>query len=211
MQNKRVLFGLSTFIIGGIAGIVSMMLRGMDLFPNPDIINDWSLVVQSNQYLISQYLYIILAYTLPFFGFWSLYEILRNKKQLEKLSFWGMIFSIIGTALVLPNLGVFAYVSPQVGKWFIEGNDVSNVIVDAISKTAMPVGIFGAILYTIGPTLLGIAIWKSKIFSKLGGILLILHGLILSFSFSLYYLLFAGWVLLIIVGIMTIINYRQNS
>jgi len=210
MRNKRILFGLSSFIIGGIAGIVSMILRGKDLLPNPDIVNEWSLAVQSNQYLISQYQYIILAYILPFFGFWSLYEILRNKKQLEKLSFWGMIFSILGTALVLPNLGVFAYVSPQVGKLFIDGNDVSNVIVDAISKTAMPIGIFGAILYTTGPILLGISIWKSKIFNKISGILLILHGLILSFSFSSYYLLIVGWFLLIIIGIVTITNYRNN-
>jgi len=31
----------------------------------------------------------------------------------------------------IANLGVFAYVSPHVGKLFIDGNDVYNVSIDA--------------------------------------------------------------------------------
>lgn len=70
------------------------------------------------------------------------------------------------------------------------------VISKAVTSTGFIVNIITTIFYILGPTLLGIAIWKASIIPKWIRLLFALHGLCLSISFGTYPILILGWTLL---------------
>lgn len=201
MENCRIKFGIITLVISGLTGIIFSITNVAPMFPTSESSQVWIDIVQSDIYLLSYYFFITLGYILPFFGFWSIYKITSYEKKLEVISFWGMMFSIIGTALVLPNLGVFTYVNPVLAESSISIDKISMIIKGAILTKAMPIALLGAVFYTVGPILIGISIWKYSKINNIYSILIIIHGILLSFGFSFRILILIGWVLLFIFGL----------
>ena len=197
-KPTRLALCLLTFPVSGILAIVALLARKFVGLPGEDLAK-WAKVVSSNVYLVSQYVYII-AYVLPFFGFWALYMYLMPGK-VERLAFLGLMGTLLGTGLPLTTLGVFAYTSPVMGRLYLLGDShLPQVITEIAMGSSLVLGMAGAILYVGGCTLFGIAVWKCGTLARWSGIMFALHGLLVSFGFGSPVLLVLSWVFLVISG-----------
>ena len=209
-SNKRLIFCLWTLPISGIVAIGALFLRKFIVLPGDDLL-EWAHMVTSNSYLTAQYIY-ILAYVIPFIGFWALYMYL-SQQQLEKLAFWGLMGVILGTALPLTTLGVFSFASPAIGDLYLQGNAQSPQIITEIAfgPSMALAGLPGAFLYVGGCIAFGVAMWKSGVIPKWNGVLLALHGLFIAFGFGMPTLLVLSWVFLVICGVWVISSIRKSN
>jgi len=207
--KKRILFGFWTFPISGSVAIVALFLRKFVNLPVADI-TEWANSVSSSNYLIAQYLY-ILAYVVPFFGFWALYMYLAQRQR-EPMAFWGLMGTLLGTGLPLTTLGVLAYVSPVFGRLYLQGDThLPELINDIAMGSSMVMGMPGAFLYVGGCSLFGIAIWQSETIKKWAGVALALHGLFIAFGFGMPVVLTLSWLLLIACGTMFILGVKNDK
>ena len=209
-SNKRLIICLWTLPISGVVAIGALFLRKFIVLPGNDAL-EWAQMVTSSSYLTAQYIY-ILAYVIPFLGFWALYMYL-SQQQLEKLAFWGFMGVIQGTALPLTTQGVFSFASPAIGNLYLQGNTQSPQIITEIAfgPSMAMAGLPGAFLYVGGCIAFGVAIWRSGVISKWNGIFLALHGLFIAFGFGIPALLVLSWVFLVICGIWIISSIRKTN
>lgn len=199
LTRKRDLVGLLTLPISGILALTALMIRGPIGSPLDDI-EAWSRFTSTGMYLSTQ-IAMIAAYVLPFYGLCSLYICLAGNDRVERTAFIGMLTSLMGTALALPASGIFAFVAPVVGRSFLQNQvNISQVFIDSVSGPGLMVGMVSAILYTLGPVFLGVAVWRSNRFPKWAGVCFALHGALLSFGFSFFPALILGWALFTISG-----------
>lgn len=199
-KQKRIRWSLFTFVIGGMLGLIGLLLRGPVPLPSVDVIT-WAQAVTSENYFAAQ-VSTILAYVVPFFGFWGLYAWLADHEDVEKIAFWGFITSIIGTSLAIATLGVFSFVSPFLAENFLLGDlQAPEIITQVASGRPAMINLSGGFLYLLGTGLLGFAIWRSKVLPKWTGLLLGFHGLCLVFGFMYYPLLLLSWVFLLVAGV----------
>ncbi len=196
---KRDLVGLLTLPISGILALIALMIRGPIGSPLDDIA-EWSRFISSGMYLGAQ-IVMIAAYVLPFYGLCSLYVYLAGNDRVERTAFIGMLPSLMGTALALPASGIFTFVAPVVGRSFLQDQvNASQVFIDSVSGPGLMVGIVSAILYTLGPVFLGVAVWRSNDLPKWAGAFFAVHGALLSFGFAFFPALILGWILFTISG-----------
>ena len=209
-SNKRLIVCLWTLPISGIVAIGALFLRKFVVLPGTDVL-EWAQMVTSSSYLTAQYIY-ILAYIIPFLGFWALYMYL-SQQHLEKLAFWGLIGTLLGTALPLTTLGVFSFASPAIGDLYLQGNANAPQIINEIAfgSSMMLAGLPGAFLYVGGCIAFGIAIWRSGVIQKWSGVLLAMHGLFIAFGFGMPALLVLSWVFLVVCGVWIISSIRKTN
>jgi hypothetical protein len=207
-SRRKLIVCLYTFPLSGILALAALVLRKFVGMPGGDLAA-WAGVVASNNYLIAQYLY-ILAYVLPFLGFWALYMVLMQRNA-EKLAFWGLVGTLLGTGLPLTTLGVFAYASPALGKLYLLGDThLPQVITEIAMGSSMVMGLPGAIFYVSGCLLFGLAIWRSGALTRWSGILFTLHGLLVAFGFGSPLMLALSWFLLIASGTGFILGVQKE-
>ena len=199
-NSTRIRLSVLTFAIGSVLGIIGLLLRGPIPLPNMDV-DAWAQAVTGSNYFLAQVLTII-AYVLPYFGFWALYAYLAKVEQVERTAFWGFMTSIVGTSLALITLGIFSFVSPQIAQRFLQGdNQLPNIVIQVATGQPAIINYLGDTLYLFGTALLGVATWRSGILPKWAGLLIALHGLFLIFGFMLFPLLYLSWVFLLIAGL----------
>ena len=207
-SGKRIVFCLWTLPGAGLLAILGLVLRQFAGLPGEDLAS-WAKIVSSVNYFNGQVLY-ILAYLLPFLGFWALYIFLARQKM-ETLAFWGLAGTLFGTALPLATLGVFAYASPELGKLYLQGaENLPQVITDIAMGPSMPLGMTGALLYVTGCTLFGIGVWKSAVLPKWPAAVLVLHGLLISFGFASPPMLVLSWLCLALFGLVIIPKVKKE-
>ena len=207
--KRRILVGLWTFPLSGITALVALLLRKFVNLPIGDI-TEWANSVASRNYLTAQYLY-ILAYVVPFFGFWALYMYLAQRQK-ERMAFWGLMGALLGTGLPLTTLGVLAYASPVIGRLYLQGEThLPQVINEIAMGSSMVMGMPGAFLYVGGCISFGVAVWQSGTINKWSGVALALHGLFVAFGFGMPLLLVLSWVLLVVSGIMFVIGVQKDN
>lgn len=198
--KSRILAGLWTLPISALLAIVALLLRRFVNLPGGDLAQ-WASAVASNNYLTAQYLY-ILAYVIPFFGFWALYMYLAQRQK-ERLAFWGLMGTLLGTGLPLTTLGVLAYASPVIGRLYLQGDtQLPQVITDIAMGSSMVMGMPGAFLYIGGCIAFGIGVWQSGTIQPWAGVTLALHGILVAFGFGMPVLLTLSWVFLVASGVM---------
>jgi len=198
-NSKRHHVGLITLPISGIFALAALIARGPLGSPLDDIA-EWSEATSSGIYLITQ-VTLIFAYVLPFYGLCSLYIYLAKNDHVERTAFIGMVTSLMGTALALPASGIFTFVAPVVGRLFLQDQvNVSQLFIDSVTGPGAMMGILSAILYTLGPIYLGVAVWRSNGLPKWAGAFFAVHGALLSFGFAFFPALILGWALFTISG-----------
>jgi hypothetical protein len=207
--KRRIIAGLWTFPISGVIAIIALFLRKFANLPVGDI-SEWAQDVVSGNYLTAQYLY-ILAYVIPFFGFWALYMYLAQRQK-ERMAFWGLMGTLLGTGLPLTTLGVLAYASPVIGRLYLQGDThLPQMINEIVMGSSMVMGMPGAFLYIGGCISFGIAIWQSETISKWSAITLALHGLFVAFGFGMPLLLVLSWILLALSGILFVLGVQKDD
>jgi len=202
MQSQttaRLRIGLLTLPAGGLLGFVALLLRGaVPPLPSADPAV-WTKAVTAALYAPAQYAYII-AYVLPYLGFWALYVYLKQSK-FERLAFWGFMGAIVGTSLALPTLGVFAYVNPLLGELYAQGDQrMEQILASVVTGPPVVINLLGGTLYLLGAVLLGVAVWRSGRLPRWAGLLLALHGALLVFGFAILWVLLLSWAFLVVGG-----------
>jgi hypothetical protein len=198
--SSRIRWSLLTLVVGSVLGIVGLLIRGPIPLPNMDV-DAWAQAVTGDFYFWAQVI-IIIAYVLPYFGFWALFATLSRVGRVEKLAFWGFMGSILGTSLALPTLGIFAFISPSLAHRYLNGDtQIPEIITQVATGQPAIINLTGGTIYLLGTVLLGIAVWRSGIISKWVGVLIALHGLLLVLGFAIFPVLVLGWVLLLCAGL----------
>jgi hypothetical protein len=97
-----------------------------------------------------------------------------------------MILSIIGIALTLTGLGVFAYAVPALSEAYLNGQEESAIpILDSIfAGTFETITTVVFLFYSAGFILFGVAIWRSGVLPKWAGVLVAFHAPLISGPFS---------------------------
>jgi len=190
---------LWTIPVAGVIGLVTLLLRGGDFL---------SLAMTSpDKFLVYQHL-VVAAYVLPFPGFIALLLQCRDKGRPGTLSLLGLLGLVWGTALALPALGNASFMIPaamDLGSASI----VKAAVVETLMGPGMLLGNFAASLYTLGPVLLGISLWKTGHYPGAGIILFAAHGAFPSIGFTFFPLLLAGWAMLIVSGWLFAARYKK--
>jgi len=203
------LIGMLTIPLSGVLGVAVLLLRGPLVLPLQDS-TEWIETVSSSNYLVYQNL-LVAAYVLPFFGFLALYAYLASDARQERLSLIGLIASIWGTALALPALGIASYVGSLDGQLSLaDQTSIGQIVAAALLGPGFPMGIAAAVLYTIGPFLLGVAMWRKGTLPKIATVMFMAHGALLSFGFSMFSALVLGWGLFAISGIWLILSMKNE-
>ena len=124
---------------------------------------------------------------LQLFGFLGLYAYL-NQTEFQKITFWGMVFSILGNGLFLPFAGVFAFAVPIAGKLYLDGN--TDALQVAALTLAPGVGfaylIASAFALTAGSALFALSMWKHGLPRWLA-LIYFIQAFALSFGASTHY------------------------
>lgn len=135
-------------------------------------------------YFASQLVGKVLALTLLSFGVVALFAYLANGGE-RVLALAAMVLSIIGIALIVSGMGVYAYSVPALSRAFLDGNLGSIAMIDSIF--AGPFGtmlILAFLLYSAGFILIGVAIWRSGVLPGLAGVLVAVQAPLISGPFS---------------------------
>ncbi len=135
-------------------------------------------------YLVSQLAGNVLALTILIFGVVALSAYLADGGA-RALALGAMVLSIVGIALLLTGLGIFAYAVPALSRSFLDDQPESIVILDHIFTG--PLGTMLTLVflfYSAGFVLFGVAIWRSGMLPVGAGVLLAVHAPLISGQFS---------------------------
>src|SRR5215471_21559553 len=129
-----------------------------------------SSIVVSTSWLAA-HLLCTLAFILLLYGLIILREALAPT-SMERRAFWAMVFSLAGTALILPMLGVETYVLPILGKLYLAGHtDITPAIGMIYLGPAVVVFLLGLLLLAVGALTFAVAIWRSAVLPRWAGVL----------------------------------------
>lgn len=207
---NRLLAGALTIPISGVLGTAILLLRGPLVFPLATD-SGWIEMVSSADFVVYQTL-LVIAYVLPFAGFLALHDYLREDSRVARLSFTGLILALWGTALALPASGIVSFVTSIAGKLGpADQARIGQAVTEAVTGPGLPIGILAAVCYTIGPLLIGTAIWRNARLPKASAVLLAIHGPLVSFGFSFFPVLVLGWGLFAASGILMVLGLRREG
>lgn len=197
-----------TIPLAGLLGFAVLILRGAISIAETGA-TEASLLGASST-LLYHYL-LLIAYVLPIPGFIKLYEETRNRGAGQNLPFTGLLFLVWGTALALPALGNLAFI-PVAMKNLEPANAQLGITLvrESILGPGMPIGIVAAITYSLGAIFLAIPVWRLFRRARLAVLLFAVHGALLSFGFSYYPLLLAGWIALFLGGTGLALTVRSS-
>ena len=206
-ERKLIIIGLYTLVLGAILGLVAVLL--VSNLPSAQQTAQWAKVVSAKPYTISYYL-LMYAYLIPIMGFWAIHRLFSAEKTPYLLSFWGMILSILGSALPMASIGVSAFAYPAIARMFLShGLDVASLTKDMFPSNAMVFLLFSGLYYLAGIVLFGIVLWKHPgPLLKIASISLILHGLLIILP-DLVLVNLLSWIFLLASSVLLIIYARH--
>jgi len=177
-EQRTVLFSLYTLLVGGILGLIATLFLGES--PSVENTVQWAEFTSSNIYTISYYL-LIYAYLIPIPGFWALHRLFSEERTTFLLTFWGMILSILGSALPMAAMGVSAFAFPAFARMSLSaGLDIETLTGNIFTPSTIIFLLFSGFYYLVGIILFGIVLWKRPNLSlKIASIFLILHGFLI--------------------------------
>lgn len=176
--------GVLALPLAGLLALVGLYST-LQLGPGGILASGDNRAIVSTGYFMSVFLGNVLALTVLIFGVLALYAYLANSGE-GALALGAMVLSIVGIALTLTSVGVYAYAVPALSQSFLNGQVESIRVIDSIFRG--PIGtIQGLILliYSAGFIVFGVAIWRSGALPKWAGVLLAVHAPLISGPFSI--------------------------
>ncbi len=186
MNHKSIIrWGASALISSALLTLGGLLLRGPLLTDISDA-QAFAQSVASRNNLIAE-TFLPLSLVLQLFGFLGMYAYF-DRGEFQKITFWGMVFSILGNGLFLPFAGVFAFAVPIIGKLYLDGNTdaiqvaaltlapgtgFAYLIASAFALTA------GSVLFAVSMRRHGLPLWLPIIY--------FIQGFGLSFGASIHY------------------------
>lgn len=175
--------GVLALPLAGLLALVGLY-SSLKLGPGGILASGDNRAIISTGYFLSQLVGNGLALTLLIFGVIALFAYLLNSSG-QALPLVAMVLSIVGIALTLSGLGIYAYTVPALSQSYLDGRVESIRILEYIFA-----GPFGAIqtliflFYSAGFILFGVAIWRSMGLPRWAGVLVAAHAVLISGPFS---------------------------
>jgi hypothetical protein len=206
-EQKLVLIGLYTLAFSAILGLVAVLLLGN--VPSTQQPTQWAERVSSNAYTVSYYI-LIYAYLIGIIGFWAIHRLFSSERTPYLLSFWGMIFAILGSALPVASLGISAFAYPAIARMSLShGVDVALLTQDIFTSKVMIFLLFSGLYYLAGIILLGIVLWKNaEALLKVASVSILLHGVLIIMPDQIYINLLS-WIFLLTSSVLLIIHSHR--
>ncbi len=149
--------GVLALPLSGLIGIVSIFLRGPFIDPSSNPLG-FAQAAHSS-YTIAGILGIV-STILTLIGFVGLYLYLANS-SVERSAFWGMVFSLVGSGIVLALIGVFVWVMPVIGQLYLQGQkDVMAVAIGSSGALFLASALLSGLTASVGAIGLGLAMWR---------------------------------------------------
>jgi hypothetical protein len=208
-ERSLAFIGIYALLLGAILGIIAVILLWN--LPSMQQTELWAEEVSDPTYTISYYI-LMYAYLIPIIGFCAIHKLFSEEKISHILSFLGMIFSIIGSALPMASIGVSAFAYPAIARMIISRDlDLAILLNDILASKNMIFLLFSGFYYITGIILFGIVFWRdSNPLLKTASIFLILHGILIILpNLSIINLL--SWIFLLLSSIMLIVYTQQIS
>jgi hypothetical protein len=208
-EKRTVLFSLYTFLVGGILGLIATLLLGES--PSVENTAQWAEFTSSRKYTIAYYT-LIYAYLIPIPGFWALHRLFSGERTTFLLSFWGMVLSILGSALPMAAMGVSAFAFPAFARLSLSsGLDIAALAGNIFTPSTMIFLLFSGFYYLVGIILFGIVLWKRRNPSlKIASISLILHGFLIILPEQII-VNFLSWAFFLLSSIIVIVYSQKHS
>jgi hypothetical protein len=207
-EHKLIIICLYTLSFSAILGIIAVLLLGV--MPSTQQTQEWAEKVNSGTYIFSYYL-LIYAYLIPILGFWSIHRLFSINKSNYLLSFFGMFFSILGSALPMTSIGISAFTYPTLAQFYLNNGLYIVDIIKAIFNTdTISFLLFSGVYYLLGIILFSIVLWKNdeKIL-KIASISILIHAILIILP-DLIYINLLSWILLLICSILITFYAHKN-
>ena len=208
-EQKTVLFSLYTFLVGGVLGLIATLLLGE--VPSVENTAQWAEFTSSSKYTLAYYS-LIYAFLIPIPGFWALHRLFSEERISFLLSFWGMILSILGSALPMAAMGVSAFAFPTFGRVYLtQGLDIAALTGNIFTPGTKIFLLFSGFYYLVGIILFGIVLWKSRNLSlKIASVSLILHGFLIILPEQVI-VNFLSWAFFLLSSVIVIVYSQKYS
>lgn len=157
--SSRIRLFLWALPLAGLLFTIGIILRGPSLDPSLDPDRFAQAAVAAPAAMA--WLTIFIGMVLELLGLWALYAYLADDST-EKLAFWGMIFGLIGVALILPLIGFMGLAAPVAGRLFLQGQSdaISVAVAMAATGPALVVAGLSSLTYIVGSILFAVALWR---------------------------------------------------
>ena len=196
-QRDKLRWGAFALILSAIMTFGGLLLRGPLTIEIVDA-SAFARSVASTNNLISE-TFLPLSLVIQLFGFLGIYVFLDTSKT-QRISFWGMVFSILGNGLFLPFAGVFAFAVPVIGQLYLEGNPDVIKVAELVLGPGLGFAylIASAFALTIAAVLFAISMWKHDLPRWLP-VIYVIQAFGLSFGASIGYPIeMTGGILLVV-------------
>ena len=154
----------------GIAGVLFILYPALRPFSDEATLQG-AAAFASPQWILAHTL-AILGFILMTLGLFGLYLTLQYT-EVNKLAFWGLIFSWMGVGLTLPFYGAEVFGLHAIGQAALDQQNAA--LLDLANQVRFGPGfiviITGLLLLAVGAILAAIAIWKSQRLPKWSGVL----------------------------------------
>jgi len=171
---RRVRAGVLALPIAGLFWTVGILLRGA---PNSTAVDPAATasVLGSANY-IAGWLAITIGEVLLLLGFPALYAVL-NSRNAGRLAFAGVTLSLLGTGLLLPLFGITTFTYATAGQLYLAGQTGAMTVVDnTFGGPLIPFVMVGALCYSAGAIIFGIASWRSRLVPAWVAVAFALHA-----------------------------------
>jgi len=153
----------------GIAGILFVLYPAIRPFSDEASLQG-AAAFASVEWIVAHVL-AILGFTLLPVGFLGLYIALQAT-GVERLTYWGLVLSLIGVGLTLPFYGAEVFALHTIGQTAVSQNSIDVLhLADAIRfGPGFYMILAGLLLLLVGTILVAVAIWRSARLPKWSGI-----------------------------------------
>ena len=158
-------------------GLLGLPLYGVMTFfssldPQPDPnthLEAWARFVTTDSYALKHLLLSDLGIVFAIFGTFALGVHLASSRA-GRMGLWAMVTTVLGSALFLPGMGVFAFSAPEEGQAYLAGIEGLHKLPDILANTMLALtSLLMVLLVFAGNLLLGAAVWRSGTLPKLAG------------------------------------------
>jgi len=164
-------------------GLVALPLYGLILGfttrkPQPDQVVDpegWAQFVSSPSYLVEHIASSVIGAVLVIFGTLALGTFLVRGRA-PRLALWGTVLAVAGQTLFMVPGTIATFTTPAVGAAYLSGN--REVMALEFSPVLTVITGVALLLTVAGNTVLGVALWRSRVLPKWTGLLWITGTLV---------------------------------
>jgi hypothetical protein len=176
----RVRFGMLALAACGVVTGAMIVVRGP--FVDPAVNPEPFVQIAGTPRFVAYSLGTVVGVLLGVYGYLALYAYLAyTDRRVARLASWGLVLNI-GLVLLLPSLGVYAFVGPPLTELYAVEPQRAIALAQGLGSGGyLALVLLQAVMYCVGSLLFGIAIWRSGTLPRWAGVLYFLQAPLIEF------------------------------